>query len=91
MIAGYKTQDKKRVGLICKEDLENYVDDPWIIGKYKECEGQCHRCPGNHMTFEKHSEHKISVNRLNNKLVHTKDNCEVICSVCNKSLRDLLG
>ena len=91
MIAGYKTQDKKRVGLICKEDLENYVDDPWIIGKYKECEGQCHRCPGNHMTFEKHSEHKVTVNRLNNKLVHTKDNCEVICSVCNKSLRDLLG
>lgn len=84
MVAGYKIQDRK-----AKRDFDDemFVTPDWIISEYsKSC--RCHKC-GEYMTFEKHAKHKVSVNRRNNSLPHTMSNCELMCVLCNTSIRNL--
>ena len=88
MIAGYKMQDKAKdkAGKTLFHGNDDYVDHIWIRSQYKSIRGQCRECNG-HMTFEKHCENKVTVNRLNNDLGHYKHNCELLCLVCNKILK----
>ena len=94
MIAGYKMQDKAKdkakdkAGKIVFHGNDDYVDHTCIRSKYKGSRGQCRKC-NCHMTFEKHCENKVTVNRINNDIGHYKHNCELLCLVCNKTLRNL--
>jgi hypothetical protein len=81
MIAGYIYQDKK-----AKRDMStnNYITTEWIKEKYKECHGTCSVCK-NHMSYEKSSVYKTTVDRINNDICHTKSNCHLMCKHCNCS------
>jgi hypothetical protein len=81
MVCGYKRQDYLR-GFEIKRS--KYVDVKWIMSKLEEA-GQCRVCK-QHMVFEKHNPHKVTVNRLNNALPHEKENCELLCNRCNVGL-----
>ena len=80
MIAGYKRQDQKR-GTIGGE----YIDSKWIKSRYQKC-SRC-RCCGETMVFETGKKNKVTVNRIDNSLGHVKGNCELLCKICNVSVK----
>jgi hypothetical protein len=82
MVCGYKWQDYLKGFVI---NRSKYVDVKWIINKYEEVK-RCRVCK-QHMVFETHNPHKVTVNRLNNDLPHDKDNCELLCNMCNVGLK----
>jgi len=73
MIQGYKEQD-------------NYAKRVFDDEYYQKCHGKCRKC-NSHMSFEKHSPHKVTVNRLNNSIAHHKSNGELLCLKCNKIIK----
>ena len=79
MVKGYVGQDKRRKRMTAVP--EDFVDLEWIVEKFK-AGSMCKGC-GNHMTFEKGSDNKVTVNRLDNALCHVKGNCELLCKACN--------
>ena len=80
MVVGYISQDRRR-GRLVGVVPSDFVDSDWIIEKYKKC-SKCSGC-GEHMTFTKNEDNKVTVNRLDNKQMHVKDNCELLCLRCN--------
>jgi len=82
MIGCYKQQDKTKHRSYVDGD---YITPTWILSSHTLCGGRCYKCKS-YMSFEKNGTNKVSVNRLNNDLAHTKANCEIICVLCNKSL-----
>jgi hypothetical protein len=81
MVARYKYQDIRANRML---SVQSYVTSSWIKEQYIECGGKCKTC-NNHMTFEKSSQHKVTVDRENNNLCHTKSNCYLMCKNCNAS------
>ena len=80
MINGYMIQDKKAKRSI---DKTNYVDEEYILDLYKQQSGLCNGC-GCYMSFEKHSNKKVTVDRANNNIGHSKSNCpKLLCNHCN--------
>lgn len=79
MVATYKIQDKN-----AKREYDNdmFVTPEWIVERHRQYPS-CRTC-GCYMSFEKHADNKLSVNRINNDLAHTKANCELLCAKCNK-------
>ena len=69
---------------ICKE---KYIDDYWLLNKIDNIE----RCPLCHCMFyivldeENNVRCNVSVDRLDNDIEHTKQNCHLLCIECNKS------
>lgn len=82
MITSYKMQDRRANRKFKEEDYAT-LDD--IKHLYFKAKCRCSKC-FNYMTFEKNAQHKVSLNRINNSLAHVKDNVEVMCVHCNKSL-----
>ena len=80
MVHGYRAQDRAK-GF--KERTDVTVE--WIDDAYMVCGGQCKYC-GHHITFERRSRHRASVNRLNNSKGHNVGNIELCCWDCNNHL-----
>lgn len=79
MVKGYRLQDKKAG----RSDTGSFVTKEWILDAfYNRTKGICPHC-GHHMTFEKNSRRKVSVNRLDNGLPHIVGNIELCCWDCN--------
>ena len=68
-----------------------YVDKKWVCDTLKKNNACCSSC-GDQLSldYEPHDPKQWSINRLNNKLAHTKRNCEIICLSCNHGSRDSL-
>lgn len=76
-VESYKWQDKKAN----REYNENdYIDMKWIKSKLSDLKGICKYCKRDICNEE------FSVNRIDNRLPHHKNNCEVCCVNCNKRL-----
>ncbi|MBT3463881.1 AAA family ATPase, partial [archaeon] len=82
MVMNYKRQDSRFDNI----DMSKYIDHDWIIQEYtknKICSGKV--CGHQFMSFEKSNVNKISVDRIDNNLPHYKDNCQLLCKVCNSA------
>ena len=80
-VSGYIDQDSNKGRLI---KSRSYITAEWIMSKYE----QTKECPGCHnpyeFTFSYNSvKSNLSVDRINNKLAHHRDNCELLCVQCN--------
>ena len=85
-IENYKKQDIDAKRNIC---VENYIDVNWLmneIGKHDYC-SLCN-CQY-YMVRDSNNDIRcnISVDRLDNDMDHTKENCHLLCVECNKSKR----
>lgn len=81
-IEGYKSQDKKKNRII---EPSKFVDVEWFKYKLIECKFQCKFCQ-ERMNFEIDDgkfQSNITLDRIDNKLAHTKQNCQVCCLNCN--------
>lgn len=85
MVHGYKVQDVVRFGKGCLKDAE-YITEDDINTMYRESGGQCRGCRA-FMTFEKHSQTKATVDRIDNALPHIRTNCQLLCKLCNSTKR----
>lgn len=83
MIMGYKNQDQKAGRQF--NELE-YVDIPWVYHRI-DASDRCRGC-GLGMTFESGNQ-KITVQRKNSALPHTKENCELLCLSCNRAAKNI--
>ena len=84
MVAGYKHQDMLRFGAYPSD--EGYIDPLYIRSEFQRIGGKCAMC-GDFMGFETRSATKVTVNRQDNALAHTIENCELICLRCNSSMK----
>ncbi len=85
-IEGYKKQDMEAKRTI---DKEKYIDDDWLF-KQIEKNKNCPLCHSNYyiaLDDENNVRCNISVDRLNNDLEHTKENCNLLCVECNSKKR----
>ena len=85
-IEGYKKQDIEAKRTI---DKEKYIDDDWLF-KQIEKNKNCPLCHSNYyiaLDDENNVRCNISVDRLNNDLEHTKENCHLLCVECNSKKR----
>jgi hypothetical protein len=73
----YKFQDKKAGR---KYEESEYITIDWMKFKLNECKSICRCC-------KKMIDDDYSVNRIDNHLAHVKNNCEIICVNCNKTLK----
>ena len=84
MVRGYRAQDRARSFEDRTGDVR--VSHEWIDDEFQACGGQCKHC-GCQMTFERHSRHRASVNRLDNARAHVVGNIEICCWGCNNTLQ----
>jgi len=75
------------------ENKDNCVNELWMIEQYKKQQGICAHPSCNHLlnNFTEKKEptscwRSTSVNRINNEIGHTKDNCNLMHSYCNSSM-----
>lgn len=76
-IEGYKKQDKLK-GRAWGDD---YIDEDWVMREYRKC--PCCKGCGAHLSFEAGDRNVITVDRIDNNLAHIKNNCQLLCYVCN--------
>jgi hypothetical protein len=74
-IKGYKEQDKNKGRTWGKND---YIAENWILEKIQGC------CPCCSCELQTDGVYQFVVDRLNNDLPHTKDNCHITCYTCNR-------
>ncbi len=80
MILSYKQQDI-HAG---REITDDYVDWEHMLGLYENESRVCHVCCKG-MTLAKHNENKWTLDRNDNSIGHTKDNCTPMCLKCNRA------
>jgi hypothetical protein len=82
-IAGHKVEDKKKGRPFEEEDFVQYND---VVRLFKSQDGKCALC-GTELNIEFRSKNglQFSINRIDNKLAHVKDNCELVCLLCQHS------
>jgi hypothetical protein len=73
MIQAYKRNDEKREAL-----MTNYIDTNWVLKKLKNTRYCCY-------CGDELNEINFSVDRKDNNLNHTKENCRITCLYCNVS------
>lgn len=96
MVKNYLNQDINR---FCKEsnkikninkniinqiDMNKYIDVEFIIDMYEKnkfCPNS--NCAFSFMSFEKSNVNKVTVDRINNNMPHYKENCILMCKICN--------
>ena len=84
-ITGHKIADAKAGRTY---EAGTYVDVKWVREELKKNNACCHRCRQRMSLEDSPGDQKQwSINRLNNDLAHTRDNCEVCCLSCNKGYR----
>lgn len=75
-IAGYKEQDKRK-GRMYVED--EYITADWVNKRLKDKKYRCEYC---WKGFVK-GKIEFEVDRINNNIAHTKENCQILCTSCN--------
>lgn len=80
-IGDLKKQDEKAKREFNKKD---YVNVEWINDKFSES-NYCSLCriPFETSLIKGTVKSNISIDRMNNKKPHTKDNCRLVCRLCN--------
>ncbi len=75
------------------ENKDDCVNELWMLDQYKKQQGRCAHPSCNHLlnNFTEKREPTLcwrstSVNRINNEIGHTKDNCNLMHSYCNSSM-----
>jgi hypothetical protein len=75
------------------ENKDDCVNELWMLDQYKKQQGRCAHPSCNHLlnNFTEIREPTLcwrstSVNRINNEIGHTKDNCNLMHSYCNSSM-----
>ena len=84
-IAGYVSQDKLKKREIIADE---YIDVEWFMNEIDKNK-KCKRC-GNVFYFENFNgslSSNLTANRKDNRLCHTKSNCELLCLSCNRQIR----
>ena len=69
------------------DENEKYITPNWIIQQNQKQENQCYYC---HQPFSMEIENgkvhsDLTVDRLNNKYLHTENNCVLSCVSCNRA------
>jgi hypothetical protein len=83
-VKGYLIQDDNKSR---KFDASEYITGEWIYEQYTKC----HECTTCHTTFDidfnedYNMTSNITVDRINNNLAHTIENCQLMCLHCNVS------
>ena len=84
-IAGYVSQDKLKKREIIADE---YIDVEWFMNEIHKNK-KCSRC-GSVFYFENFNgslSSNLSANRKDNRLCHSKSNCELLCVSCNRQIR----
>ncbi len=75
------------------ENKDDCVNELWMLDQYKKQKGRCAHPSCNHLlnNFTEKKEPTLcwrstSINRINNEIGHTKDNCNLMHSYCNSSM-----
>jgi hypothetical protein len=69
-----------------QQSLRNDLDIKSILDKHKKQEGLCALCSEEYMcsNYLRFSNNQFSIDRIDSKLGHTKDNCQLVCFGCNR-------
>ena len=75
-----KVSDKKH----CREwtDAE-YVTAQFLLNQFDEQEGACYWCGTEMQTQNRRQDNGLTIERLNNRFPHTRENCRLACFKCN--------
>lgn len=77
-IYDYKTQDKIAGRTV---DEKTFVTAEWFLNKMSDQLMKCHHCGCHFSILDNKS--NFSLDRINNNLAHTMNNCVVACNSCN--------
>jgi hypothetical protein len=80
MVMHSKQSDKKYKLTYAEED---YIDPDFLIEHRKKRNNQCIYCDIRLQSFNRRRFNGVTVQRLNNRLAHIKDNCVIACYQCN--------
>ena len=61
----------------------DYVTATFLLDKLKEQEGVCFYCGCEMQTMNRQADDGLTIERLDNNIAHTKDNCVLACFECN--------
>ena len=67
------------------KEREFDLDSQWVHSQLKNVKS-CKYC---HCDLDITGDHQFSVDRVDSRRGHTKDNCQIICLRCNVSKKDL--
>ena len=84
-----KIRDRKLFNVEFLISNGDYINADWIIDKYHKQKGRCFypNCGFQPMQFENRNKYNgLTIERLDNDLPHTKDNCVIACRNCNCAL-----
>ena len=83
MVDGYRSQDRR-----AKRDIidKDFIIAEWIRDDFEKCK----TCPVCKINYELYIDDgkvhtTLSVDRIDNKISHTKNNCRLTCADCNKA------
>jgi len=81
---GYKHQDREK-----RRDIENIISFDDIIAKLIASKLKCYYCKGdvNILYSNVKQDNQWTLERINNDIGHTNDNCEICCLKCNLKRR----
>ena len=85
---GYKSQDQ----LKNKYNKLQFIDFDCILEKLFECQNKCYYCKESVLVLYEYARDpkQWTVERIDNKLGHTKTNIEIACLQCNLRRRNML-
>jgi hypothetical protein len=85
-VKGYKAQDKLMDRAYDKND---FIDADWINEEYYKLQVKCCSCCKSPYEMEVDPDAKVksnlTVDRIDSKKAHTKDNCRLLCKQCNST------
>ena len=80
-INGHLIYDKLK-----KHSIQDYVDVAWVLKSIENNGAKCAHCQDvMEIDYEPNSEKQFSINRIDNKKGHVKNNCNIVCLKCNVS------
>ena len=84
-IAGHKRADTQ-AGREWAE--KEYIRNKDIVKMFRDQSGRCTECKESmSLDYKSGDQLQFSINRTDNKLAHTRDNCELTCLNCNVSMK----
>jgi len=64
-------------------DKSEYVTAEFLLNQYKQQEGACFWCGVELQMRNRQLDDGLTIERLDNELAHTRDNCVLACFRCN--------
>lgn len=66
---------------------EDYVDVKWVLKELTRTQNFCEECHQNYDLLS-NTIYQFSIDRVDNDRAHVKDNCRIICRICNISKKN---